>query len=149
VIVYFRFVVRNASTTWPLNVTGADTFAADSWSWATSKGKNLLRMPLDFRVLSLGLLTIHAAQMDIAVAVESAECLRRVDYALAVDVLARFLADNVTGNGSMLTPDGPVVCRSAFAFSHRLFQQRGIGAFLFTELCRVLVDTTCDDAGLN
>jgi len=130
VVVYFRIRVVDDQTG---NITSFeagnkfDTFEPDLWLWATSKGKNLLRVPLDFKVLSFGLLGINLAYLNIDVEKTSADCLVASPSDEVINTIASFLANNVTGNGSALTTDGPIICRSAFAFSHNLFGERGIG----------------------
>jgi hypothetical protein len=130
VIVYFRLSVVDDQSG---NVTSfeagsaPDTFEPDLWIWAASKGNNLVRVPLDFGILSFGLLTIKSAQMTINVERKSADCLAAMHYNKTINILATFLANNVTVNGSASTADGPIVCRSAYAFNHSIYGQRGIG----------------------
>lgn len=129
-VVYFNFKTQNRTGgISPISASGPDSFASDAWVWATSKGKNLLRMPLDYSIMSLGLLTINTYQMDIILHPASGECLSAVDYRYASHLLAQFIAENITENGTTvgLAREGPVVCRSAFAFGHGIFGEKGIG----------------------
>lgn len=129
-VVYFNIKTQNRTGGInPITATGPDSFASDVWVWATSKGKNLLRMPLDYNIMSLGLLTIDTYQIDVVLHSRSGECLSAVDYRYASHLLAQFIAENITENGTTvgLTKAGPVVCRRAFAFNHRIFGERGIG----------------------
>lgn len=128
-VVYFKINAGTWNNVTPASISGPDTFAPDLWVWATSKGKNLLRMPLDYSIMSLGLLTINTYSIDIVLDSVSAECLSAVPYEYASHVIAKFIAENVTENGTTvgLALEGPVVCRSAFAFDHRIYGNRGIG----------------------
>lgn len=113
------------------DLSGNDTFAPDQWVWATPKGKNLLRMPLDYVILSLGILTMGTANFNISLHESTVDCLksRNVPYERTVHVVTKFLAENVTGNGTTVEKDSdfPVICRSAYAFTHAIFVDRGIG----------------------
>ena len=127
--VYISFKVANSTgPTHPFPLKGNDTFASDQWVWATSKGKNLLRMPLDYIILSLGTLSMGTAKQDIILDQSTEDCLASAEYSDVAHVLAKYLA-NVTENGTTVDIDSPdpMICRSAYAFSHFIFGNKGIG----------------------
>lgn len=128
-VVYFYVNTRKGNDVSSISISGPDTFAPDVWVWATNKGKNLLRMPLDYSIMSLGLLTISTYSINVTLDGGSADCLSAVPYDQAVHLIAKFIAENITENGTTvgLALEGPVVCRSTFAFSHRIFGDKGIG----------------------
>ena len=113
--VYISFKVANyTGSPHPFLRRGNDTFAPDQWVWASSKGKNLLRMPLDYIILSLGILSMGTDTQEIMLDPETENCLMSYEYSDVVHVLAKYLA-NVTGNGTTIAIDSPepVICRSA------------------------------------
>src|SRR5262249_20419600 len=122
--VYFNFKVAlsNGSVV-PLSVSGPDTFVPYLWAWASTPGKNLLRLPLDYNILSLGVLGINTDYIGITVDESTADCFMNSSYNDTINVIAQYLSVNLTGNGTMsqINSDGPVVCRSAYAFSHSIF----------------------------
>lgn len=127
--VYISFKVLNSTgPAYPFPLKGNDTFAPDQWVWASSKGKNLLRMPLDYIILSLGILSLGTVNQDILLDPSTENCLASAEYSDVVHVLAKYLA-NVTGNGTTIEIDSPdpVICRSAYAFTHAIFVNKGIG----------------------
>ena len=142
VVVYFNLFIWNDTTS--LNqsfdvASGKDTFAPNVWVWASGKGKDLLRMPIDYSILSLGLLTLNTAQMDIVFNQTLVDCLLSRSTNHAADAIARFITEDIASNETVAIPNnvGPVVCRSAFAFRHRIFGLRGVGF----RCCRQVVNS--------
>jgi len=131
IVVYFNLVVSypNVSRPVPFSVSNSDTFSPSLWLWATNSGKKLLRMPLDYSIMSLGLLTINTYEMNIPLDGSTQDCFASKNYTDVAHVIAKFIAENITANGTSVgvSQDVPVVCRSAFAFFHHIFGERGIG----------------------
>ena len=129
-MVYFRLKYTNKDGS--VNTFGIqmeDTFEPDLWVWAAGKGKNLLRLPIDYRILSLGLLTIQAANVEINFDSSTYECLESLPTSLAIHSIGKYITENVTANESSINIDtqGPIICRSVFAFEHNLYGKKGIG----------------------
>ncbi|ESO00556.1 hypothetical protein HELRODRAFT_192523 [Helobdella robusta] len=129
-MVYFKLRYQNFDgNTAVFNISGPDTFAPDLWAWVAGKGKNLLRLPLDHKILSLGLLTIQSADMEVKFSYETYSCFKSIPYASTKHIIGKFISENVTSNGTSINADteGPVICRSVYAFYHVFYGLKGVG----------------------
>ena len=129
-MVYFRlkYTDSNGSVN-TFDIQMADTFEPDLWVWAAGKGKNLLRLPIDHKILSLGLLAIQTANIEINFDSSTYECLESLPASLAIHSIGKYITENITANESSINIDtqGPIICRSVFAFEHNLYGKKGIG----------------------
>ena len=76
-------------------VPGAnDTFLSWRWVWASSEGAFILRLPLDYPMMSLGVLAATAEEMDVLLYSDPPGC--EIDTQDLNQQIAQILIENVT-----------------------------------------------------
>jgi hypothetical protein len=79
----------------PFRARGSDTFAPWLWVWARKNGKYILRVPMDYHVLSAGILSLYMDDMDLPLVEEPAGCTEEVAYEDVQNMVARLINDDV------------------------------------------------------
>ncbi|XP_074649290.1 uncharacterized protein LOC141904577 [Tubulanus polymorphus] len=105
-----------------LNVSSSEndtTFNPYWWMWVSAKGTFILDMPIDYDILSVGLLTLKVEDIDFKLESKPKGCLQKLNhkcrYALIHKVLDYALEIGKSPTGSF----GDYICRTAY--THRSF----------------------------
>ena len=107
-----------------LSFKGNDTFDPSLWVWATNEGKYLLRLPIDYTMLSIGLLSVHEASMDVTFTESEEDCLQQLSEPEMWNTLSSFLVQSVLSlNLSEISSGNQLICRSAYTFHHFLYSE--------------------------
>ena len=107
-IIYLNLKIGNNSYN-PLDLP--DEILPNSWTWAPSITEPMLSLPLDFDVLSLGLLNYQVRSMTVPLRDEPSGCLAGLNSTCQNMAVGSALLDNVTkGSSVKLSRRTEVVC---------------------------------------